>query len=230
MSESLPETAPLEETAAPSVEESAPGSVEEVVEESARGTQTQMVEASRFNGLMGKFNQTQSALEKARQRIAELEATPVVAQEESVSDVSALQSQVAQLQQMLVEERLDKARDEAIKEFPGAAAFADLIIADTPEAVKEMAKVLHERVSQGQAPEAPAPEASAEAPAPEAEAQAPPVAPAAPQAPQVAGGTSVQGGPVNPEEAVVEAVRKGSFTDFLKAKWDATQAAGDLVL
>jgi hypothetical protein len=212
----------------PSDEVSAPESGQEVVEESARGVQT--VDAARFNGLMGRFNRTQSELEQARQRIAELEATRQGATEDSVTDTSALESQVAALQSMLMEERLDKARAQAVQEFPGAKAFADLIIADSPEAIREMAQLLHERVGQA-APADPAAAAAGDdagnpEPAPES---APAVA--APAAPQVAGGTSISDAPVDAQERVVDAIKRRSFSDYLRAKSEQMHAAsGELVL
>lgn len=230
MSESLPGTAPLEDSAATSVEAPAPESVEEVVTESAPGQQPQMVEASRFNGLMGRFNRTQNELNEALQRIAELESnagTPPAQEESNVSNVEGLQSQIASLQAMLMEQTLDKARAEALQEFPGAKAFADLIVANTPEEVREMAKVLHERVSANTPTTTE--ESATEGATSEAATQEPPVEPT-PTAPQVAGGTTVTEAPVNPQERVVEAIQRGSFSDYLRAKWEATKASEGLVL
>lgn len=228
MSESLPGAAPLDDSAVPSAEASAPDSTQEVVTDSARGND--YVEASRFNGLMGRFNRTQSELEQARQRIAELEANPPATEGPAVTaDVSALEAQVNQLTSMLMQERLESAKAKAIQEFPGAAAFADLIIADSPEAIQDMAKVLHERVTQGQAPQAPAAD-SGEQPAAEQAPPAAPEAPSAPVAPVVGGGTSIEGSTPDPEENVVAAIRNKSFAGFLKAKWEAQQGAGELVL
>lgn len=227
MSESLPGTAPLETPAVTSDEAIAPGVAEEVATESAPGVKT--VDAARFNGLMGKFNQTQSALDEARRRIAELEAAPPAQEEPAMTDVSALQDQVSQLTSMLMQERLEGVKAQAIQDFPGAAAFADLIIADSPEAVRDMAKVLHERVTPAQAPAPPAGEATGEQ-APPAAPEAPAAPPAAPAAPVVAGGTSIEGPTVDAQANVVEAIKSKSFAGFLKAKWDAQQGAGELVL
>jgi hypothetical protein len=193
------------------------------VTESAPGVKT--VDAARFNGLMGKFNQTQSALDEARRRIAELEAATPAKEEPAVSDtsaVSALESKVNSLTELLLQERLESAKAQAIKDFPGASAFADLIIADSPEAVRDMAKVLHERVQgakpavddgEGEAP--PAAPAAVEAPAP------------APVVPVVAGGVSIETPTADPEGDVVKAIKERSFSDFLRAKWTADHGGED---
>ena len=147
-----------------------------------------------------------------------------------MTDVSGLQTQVNSLTSMLMEERLDSARAKAIQDFPGAAAFADLIIADSPEAVRDMARVLHERVEQGKVLPTPPTE---EGPEGEPPALVPAVVaptPVAPVAPVVAGGTSIEGPTADAQANVVDAIKNRSFAGFLKAKWEATQGEGELVL
>lgn len=238
MSESLPGAAPLEGEAVGSVEDPAPPSGEEVVTESAPGQPDapKYVEASRFNGLMGRFNRTQSELERARQRIAELESqlTGPPVQEDSMSNdaVQALQAQVASLQSLLVEQQLEQVRNQAIQEFPGAAPFADLIVANTPEEVRDMARLLHERVQAavGSTQEPPADESEEQEQEPSGAQTTPPAEPPAPTPPQVAGGTSIGDTQPDPQTRVVEAIQKGNFSDYLRAKWEATKASEGLTL
>lgn len=238
MSESLPGTAPLEGAAAASVEDPAPAPETAVATESAPGEDNEkVVPAARFNGLMGKFNQTKNALDEANRRIAELEAASVPAREETsnVSDTSALEQQVAALQQMLMQEQVDKARKAAIEEYPEAAPFADLIIADTPEAVKDMARVLAERVKQAGGSTPPAEESAPAATEQPTEpiqglgAEQPPAAP--PAAPVVPGGTTAGGtaGPT-PDEAVQDALSRKDFSGFLQAAWARKSQEAELVL
>lgn len=230
MTTTLPGTAPSEESAVASVEVEAPGSEVAVVPESATdGGDEKFVPASRFNGLMGKYQQTenayqqtQEALAAAQQTIAELQAaTP--AKEESVTDTSALEAQVSQLSTMLMKERLDNARRDAIKDFPGAAKFADLIIADTPEDVRAMAQLLHERATE---PEAGGTTEEVVEAVEETVETAPATAPVV-----TAGGQSVQGaqGEASPAERAREALTARDFGSFLKAQTE-TAVGEQLVL
>lgn len=226
MTETLPESAPSDGAAAPSVEEQVPASEVAVVTESAPADGDKTVPAARFNGLMGKMAQVQNELEAARQVIAELQAaTP--ATEEPVTDTSALEAQVAAMSKMLMEERLENARKQAIADFPGAKDFADLIVADTPEDVRAMAQLLHERVQGRTAGEAsPTGEASEGTPTPTETA---PVVPES--APVVAGGTVVTGaqGEASPEERIAAAIKAKDFPALLQAKHDLA-VGSELVL
>lgn len=229
MSATLPESAPIDTTAVPSVEAPAPASGSAVAEESV-GSGEPVVPADRFNGLMSKFNQTQSALEAANTRLAELEARLNGSEQQQeftppVSDNSALEAQVNELRQLLVEERIETARAQALKDYPEAAPFADLIVADTPNDVREMARLIAER-AKTVAP-SPSPVTEAEG----GEQETPPAVEATTQTPvveaPVAGGGAAFSGEASAEDRVVTAIQKGSFSDFLNAKWEARAVAGD---
>src|SRR3546814_9090542 len=112
------------------------------------------------------------------------------------------------MQELLIQERIDNARAQAIKDFPGAEAFADLIVADTPEAVRDMAKVLHERVTKSTSTEEPPVEEGQEEqtstqPAGEQSTEAP----EHPAPPQVAGGTTATNTVTAPEERVAPGIQ-----------------------
>lgn len=233
MSATLPEDAHVEAAAAPSVEDQAPASTDAVAEDSV-GNGGNVVPADRFNGLMGRFNRTQNELEAARAQIAELEARlsgsePTQENKPPVSDNSALEAQVQQLQQMLLEERMESARDKALKEFPEAAPFADLIVADTPADVREMARLIAER-AKAASPGTPPPTQAVEAEEVPASAEAVPEAPVV--EPPVAGGGAAFSSEASAEDRVGTAIQKGSFSDFINAKWEqrALQDGADLNL
>lgn len=236
MSATLPEDAPVVAPEVPSVEEPTPESGGAVAEESV-GSGEGTVPAARFNGLMSKFNQTQSELEQMRAQFAELEARldgsePTQENTPPVSDNSALEAQVNELRQLLIQERIESARDKALAEYPEAAPFADLIVADTPDDVREMARLIAERAKAANPAPQPVTEAGAEVPAEEPPAPTGEVAAETPPAePPVAGGGAAFSTEASAESRVTEAIQKGSFSDFINAKWESrAMAGGDMSL
>lgn len=241
MSETLPKDAPVNEPAAPSVEDPAPVHEGEVAEESVDSSEdVKTVPADRFNGLMGRFNRTQAELDAERERVAELEARLNERTESKVeanpdvaeTDNSALEQRVHELSQMLISERMESARDRAIKEYPEAAPFADLIVADTPDEVREMTRLIAERAraaipaststeaggesqgestdSTGEASTTTQPEGSSETEGADAGSTEPPVV----------GGGAAYSGEASADDRVSQAIESGNFSDFLKAKWE----------
>lgn len=228
MSTTLPADAHTETPAAPSVEDPAPVSGSAVAEDSV-GSGEAVVPADRFNGLMSKFNQTQSELNQTRAQLAELEARLNGSEQQQeytppVSDNSALEAQVNELRELLVQERIENARAQALKDYPEAAPFADLIVADTPNDVREMARLIAERAKTANPSPTPVTEAEGgeQEPAPVAEA----TTPAPSEEPPVAGGGAAFSSEASAEDRVVTAIQKGSFSDFINAKWERQAMAG----
>jgi hypothetical protein len=183
---------------------------------------------------MGKFHQTQSALEKAQQRIAELEASSPHTREDDVTDtpntqIQALQEQVSQLTRLMVGSQVEAAKQAALREFPEAAAFADLIVADSPESVREMAQVLAERVRSlgnlGTSGETADDTTTSDADATNDDGADQPTADDAVTAPVVVGGTTAPGGGPAPSERVQEAISKKDFRSYLQAKREQLASA-----
>jgi hypothetical protein len=207
----------------PSVEVNAPGATGEVANGSG-----EFVDKARFDGLMGRFNRAQNEVERERQRAASLEArlAELEAQGQSqpaqetqeVSD-PALVEQVQLLTGLLLKERTENARKQVLDDYPELKPFEDLLVADSPEDLREIADVFSARLKQvtgtPEATPAGEPAPAPEATAPPAEAPAP-EAPAAPVAPVAAGGQTVD--PSAPlTERIQEAVQNKDFGAFLKA-------------
>lgn len=95
--------------------------------------------------------------------------------------------------------------------YPGARAFADLIVGESEEEVEEMARLVDSRV-RALAPE-PAP-----TPAPAAEPEPGGLLDRMDRSPR--GPAPVVSGPTSSSERVEKAIQKGSFGDFLTAKWE----------
>jgi len=225
LSTSLTDPALGEVAEAPSVEEQAPAASAEVVEGSV--TDENSVPVSRFNGLMSSFNKVQNEKTLLESQLSELRselakpATPTKENPQTMSD--DVLSEVQQLRTMLMEERLNAARREALDEFPDAKPFADLIVAESAADVRDLARLISERLQASRPDAATGTEANAtEAPA-AVEAQEAPAA----EAPVTGGGSSyVQEAAV--EDRVAEAVKKRSFKDFLGAKWEAAEDGSTL--
>lgn len=224
MSTSLTDPALGTEAAAPSVEDQAPAAATEVVEGSVNGENS--VPVARFNGLMSSFNKVQNEKTALETQLSELRselAKPAPTKEITPTMSDDVLSEVQQLRQMLMEERLNGARRAALDEFPDAKPFADLIVADTAEDMRDLARVISERLQASKAPAT-----STEAPA-AVEATTAVVAETEPvvEAPVTGGGSGyVQEAAV--EDRVAESVRKRSFSDFLTAKWEAADSGQTL--
>ena len=213
----LANPAPTDENPAPVAD--APGS--EVAEESVTETAPpDVVSADRFNGLMSTFNKTQDELKTARERAAELEArlAAIEAPEgnrTTVSEAPELEARIDALTSMLLEERMETARQAAIRDYPEAAPLADLIVGNTPEDIREMARTIASRM----------PKATPEADSSTGEADTEPTEDAPegvdePEVPVLGGGAAYSGEP-NIDERVAEAIQKRSFSDLIAAKWDS---------
>lgn len=222
MSDTLTDAAPVEPTAVAPVGEPAPVTNSEVDE----GSGDRNVPVERFNGLMSSFNRLQSEKADLEKQLSELrsnlETKPTQETPAPVSDDTS--AQIRELRDMLVEERLKSARRDVLDEFPEAKPFADLIVADSPDDLRSMARLIAERVK-GIAP-GPAPVATdvvenTEVTTPVVETQ--PVV----EVPVAGGNTLVEGNP-NSEDRVVEAIKNRSFSDYLTAKWE--QSGDDSVL
>lgn len=232
MSTSLTDPALGTEAAAPSVEDQAPAAATEVVEGSVNGENS--VPVARFNGLMSSFNKVQNEKTALETQLSELRselAKPAPTKEITPTMSDDVLSEVQQLRQMLMEERLNGARRAALDEFPDAKPFADLIVADTAEDMRDLARVISERLQASKAPatstEAPAEgEAATEAESGGTKQVVAAVEPVV-EAPVTGGGSGyVQEAAV--EDRVAESVRKRSFSDFLTAKWEAADSGQTL--
>jgi len=149
LSELLAETAPLEDSAVMAPDDS--GAVES---DSGEGL-GKHVPAERFNGLMSKFNKTQGELDAERQyrlqleeRLNQIEAAniDINPKENTVTDVTNLQSQVEMLTNLLAKQQVESVRRDVLTEFPDIAPFVDLIEAPDPESFRSLASTLNERV------------------------------------------------------------------------------------
>lgn len=218
MSDTLTAAAPAQSEAVAPVGEPAPTPSSEVDGGSGDGT----IPVARFNGLMSSFNKAQAEKADLERQITELrsalETKPTQEKPTPVSDDTS--AQIRELRDMLMEERLKSARREVLDEYPDAKPFADLIVADTQEDLREMAKLISDRLKGVTAPAATT-EVTTETEAP-AEQVTAPVAAAAPvvEAPVTAAGVAVEGQP-NVEDRVVDAIKKRSFGDYLAAKWES---------
>lgn len=225
MSEPLTEATPESFEAAPEVPEIG----EAVVDDSGSG-ESKVVPAERFNGLMSKFNKTNEELANARQNQAELEARLQEFEalnydnnwpkETDMADVSALQSQVELLTQMLAQQQVTGVKNEVLSEYPDIAPFIDLIEASDADSFRNLASTLNERVqiikSAGNAAGSAGGEdfgavVSNETPA------APPVV----EAPVFGGGSGVVSSSEGTPNRIAEAIRNKDFGAFMRAKTEA---------
>lgn len=206
MSDALTPEAPELEAVTPAVAESAPVDGTAVASGSAGTATAKTVEAERFNGLMSSHQKVLTELAQERELRATLEArltqqeTPQVA--DSAEDIAALRAE-------LREERLDRAKAEALAKYPAAAPLADLIIGNTAKEIEDVTAAIATRL-QAIIPAATETvvEETEEAPAAEAVAVAP----------VVAGGGSTP--PAVDENATAkrqEALAKGDWNGFWEA-------------
>lgn len=184
-----------------------------------------LIPVERFNGLMSRFNQTQAELESLRQQMAERDATPPAQPQEdtnNMSDVSALQEQIAALQTMLMQRETDTVRDKALEKYPNAKHFAHLIVGSTPEDIEYVARSLHEsfEAATGSTSTPPGSEVGASTEQPPASAEAPAApseTPVAPEAPVTGGAVTYQGNP-SFDDAIRDAKANRDFGALMAAK------------
>lgn len=214
--------------AAPGVEADAVSSVEDV---SAQTQPTAVVEASgvpegyiekdRFNGLMSKFHQMQNERDALAAEVeairTQLSTRPEPEAPENMSELAELQGQVEALTSLLMSKQVEEEKAKVLAEFPEAAPFSDLIVANTPDEYRRMAEEIANR-AKGIAP------ATASEPVVESETTTetpttdePPVLSGAP-----ATGLST---PVGADDEATEALRKGDFQSYFKAKKRASVEA-----
>lgn len=147
LSDALTPDAHGDDTAATSVEDSAPVSDPSVESGSAGGDEAKTVSAERFNGLMSSHQRTLDEMRAMKEKLDALQAERTQQQEtnDNVSD-DTTREELAALRQELAAERLDRARREVLDEFPDAKPFGDLIVANTVDEMRDLARELASRV------------------------------------------------------------------------------------
>ena len=230
MSELLAETAPLEDSAVMASDDS--GAVES---DSGEGL-GKHVPAERFNGLMSKFNKTQGELDAERQyrlqleeRLNQIEAAniDINPKENTVTDVTNLQSQVEMLTNLLAKQQVESVRRDVLTEFPDIAPFVDLIEAPDPESFRSLASTLNERVqvlkiSDGATPVVPSDIIETVDPVGSVSAE-PEI-----DVPVFGGGSGAMAPAEGSEDRIAEAIRNRDFGAFMRAKTE--QASSELEL
>jgi hypothetical protein len=187
---------------------------------------TQVVSEDRFKGLQREFHRQQA---EWKNRQAEYEATieslqaketsPEMTPTESTAVNDDVLAELQALRAELANQRVETERGKILAEFPEAAPFADLIIGDTPDALRSVAAEIASRVK-SLAPATPAPEAAPAEQAPEASTEAPE------ETPPVAPVSAASASPDTPagNDPVLEVVAKaveggkgGSWEDYFNA-------------
>lgn len=194
----------------------------------ASGDPEGYVPKERFNGLMATYQRTEAEL---KSQLAEHQATisslteqlsnrpePEAAPSMSDSQIEELQGQVAALTQMLVQQNLENTKASVLAEFPEAAPFADLIVANDPDDYRRMAQEIANR-AKGIAPAAPPAEGEQQVTEPTSPVTEPPIVGGPPP-------ESISS-PAGAEDKVAEAIRNGDFQALLAAKRE--QQAMELV-
>lgn len=208
----------------------APSTEPSVESGSATDQEPKSVPVERFNGLMATLGQTQNELKALQAQVAAFQADQ--SKQETEPDVSddTTRQELAALRNELAQERLERARQVVLDEFPDAKPFGDLIVASTVEEMRGLARELASRAAALKAPATPAAEADATADATattdaDATAATTPETEATETAP-VIGGAPTFDGEAPFEERVSEAIQAGDFAGFLNAKVAAVKAAG----
>lgn len=183
---------------------------------------------------MGRFNRTQNELQAERAQRSELEArlqapTTTEETEPDVSDNEALaqlQQQVAALTGMLTEQTQKDARTAVLDKYPEVKPLAGFITgAESVEEYTALVEQLSTAIKSASGDTAPVTEVTDPAagvdttPATDAPATEP-----APQTPVTTGGTTFSGEAAL-EEKVTDAIQKGDFQSYFRAKTEAAEAA-----
>lgn len=197
MSDALTPDAPVDEAAATAP---APDTAAEV----GSVDSPEVVPATRFNGLMSKYNADKSAWDAERvalraelERLQSVEEEPTFVSDELATEVQALRAELAA-------ERRGNALARAIEKYPEAAPFADLIRGETVADIEAMASELASRMH-GLAPTSPG-----TAPAADENATTAPVA-EAPEVPTIGGAVTVDD-TVATDDVIADAVSKKDFS------------------
>jgi hypothetical protein len=168
---------------------------------------------------MGRFNRTQNELQEARRQLEERVASPTIEETPSVVD-TALTEQVSVLTNLLLEERNANARTKVLQDFPHLKVFEDLLVADTPEELREVAGILSDRLKQvgvGSTDTAATDTTTTETPADQAIVETASGEPPASTEAPVTGGGQTFSTDAAISDRLVEAVKNKDFGSFLKA-------------
>lgn len=212
MSEQPEVVAPEADLAVPETVPDAPGDAEAVDTESAELRK-------RFNGLMAAHQRALDALTSERDARLQAEARLQEGQTQ-VSDIdNETLTEVQALRQELRESKLAAARAEALRQYPDAEPFGDLLDGNTPSDILNLARAYAERAARIKGSAATEPEPEAEEPVIPAPAQQ--VTPGSVTVPMAMGGNESPGILVTPADALAEArkiaIRKPESQDA----WDA---------
>lgn len=214
MSLELTSDAPETDSAAPSVEVTAPEDGMAVLDGSAGTAPAKTVDANRFNGLMAAHQRTLAELDVARAERADLEAR--INSTEEIPEVAdeAILDRLDKMEARAVRAERETALGRALAKYPDAAPFADLIVGSNPEDIENVAAAIAERAATLKGTGSPAPveegqDATFTNDAPVVET---------PEAPVIGGGGVAS--PVEPSttEAVQAALDKNSWSDYWTAK------------
>lgn len=207
------------------------------VEEGSGVSEAKVVAAERFNGLMSKFNKTQTELDSERQyrieletRLQDLEArtNDIKTEEHSMTDVSGLQSQVEMLTQMLAHQQVESVRKDVLTQYPDIEPFIDLIEAPDVDAFRGLANTLNERIQIMKNVNAgvvvsPYEESVEQAPVAIEPVQTPIVEP-----PIFGGGSGAMAPAEGSEDRISEAIKNRDFGAFMRAKTEQTSSELEL--
>lgn len=213
MSEATDEVAPEAVPAEGAVAPLPPGDVPAVDDESAEWRK-------RYNGLQAKHQEALGALaEERRLRYEEAQARLQEGNQTVSEDTESL-SEVQLLRQELKESRLATAKADALREFPDAEAFADMIVGNNATEVRELTRAFAERARtlKGEASE-PVLDDGEETLPPPPPAQS--VSPGSVTAPVIAGGLTAPGVPTTAADALADSRRIAMQKPEAQDAWDA---------
>ena len=192
----------------------APGDVEAVDTESAELRR-------RFNGLMARHQQALDALVTEREARLQAEAQLQEGNQTMSEPDTETLTEVQALRQELKQSRLEAARAEALREFPDAEAFADLITGDSASEIREYTRALAERARTIKGSVVSEPEPEVETTSTAQTFSAPIPGSVGTPVPMVAGGDATPGVPMTPADALVEARRIAHSRPDSQEAWDA---------
>ena len=157
----------------------------------------------RFNGLMAKHQEALDALVREREARTDAEARLQEGQNTVSDQDNATLTEVQALRQELAESRLVAAKAEALRQFPDAAPFADLIAGRNPTEVMQVTRAFAERAAslKGAAPEVAEPVVETTVPIPTPQPHVSPLIPGSISAPVTAGGFAPPAGLADASQA-----------------------------
>ena len=215
MSDDTTVVAPETDSAVPDLSLGAPGDGTAVDTESAELRK-------RFNGLMAKHQSALDALVQEREQRIQAEARLQEGQNTVSDQDNATLSEVQALRAELQESRLAAAREAALRQYPDAAPFADMIAGKNPTEVLAVTRAFAERAAALRIPTSDA------IPAPEVitpvtpGTQAPPVVvPQSVSAPMAGGGSFTPSAPTSQAELLQESRRIAHGQPGSQPAWEA---------